>query len=100
MNLILLFFVLVSVGILCLYQLYYVMTNTTTIESFEKEKVVSLVERGKLKHAQFPFDLGVLENVYSVFGRNVFLWLLPMGARGDGLSFSIRLDLQGVSFLT
>ena len=53
-----------------------------------------------IKHAQFPFELGVLENVYSVFGRNVFLWLLPMGARGDGLSFSIRLDLQGVSFLT
>lgn len=41
--------VLLMVGILSLYQLYYVATNTTTIESFEKDRIFSHARRKKIK---------------------------------------------------
>ena len=48
-DLFILFVVLMAVGILSLYQFYFVATNTTTIESWEKDRVSTLVRRKKLK---------------------------------------------------
>lgn len=41
--------VLLMVGIFSLYHTYALCTNTTTIESWEKDKVATLVRRGKIE---------------------------------------------------
>lgn len=41
--------VLFSVGVLSLYHFYCMMSNTTTIENWEKDKVSTMVRKGKIK---------------------------------------------------
>ncbi|KAJ1963213.1 Palmitoyltransferase [Dipsacomyces acuminosporus] len=89
-NMTLLFFVLLFVGVLSCYHVYLVSRNTTTIESREKERVVKLVKAKKCKPTPYPYDLGMLRNFKSVFGENVLLWWQPKRMAGSGLDFSIK----------
>lgn len=45
----------VCVGLFTLYHLYLVGTNTTTIERWEKDKVATLVRRGKIQEIKYPY---------------------------------------------
>ncbi|KAJ3384165.1 Palmitoyltransferase [Entophlyctis sp. JEL0112] len=85
---------LLTVGILGLWQLYYVASNTTTIESLENEKIEKLLRKGIIYSSceTYPYDLGSwLTNVKTVLGPSVSLWWLPLqGVQGDGISFPIN----------
>lgn len=81
--------VLFCVSMLSLFQFYGMGENTTTIEGWEKDKVASLVRKGKVAEVRFPYDLGVFSNIQSVLGNNMLLWLVPQDMQGDGLSFPI-----------
>ncbi|KAJ3210899.1 Palmitoyltransferase [Dinochytrium kinnereticum] len=89
-NLILLFILMFTVGILSIWQLYFVTCNTTTIENSENTKIQELIRKDKVSSdATYPYDLGMLRNLKAVFGQNIFLWWLPQAAEGDGLSFDV-----------
>ncbi|TIB67393.1 zf-DHHC-domain-containing protein [Wallemia mellicola] len=85
-------FVLLVVGSFSVYHIYSTATNTTTIESWEKDKVNNLVNRGKIRDIKFPYRLSVYENICSVLGDRPILWLLPQRMKGDGLSFTVAAD--------
>lgn len=53
LDLILLVPVLLLVGILFTYQLQFISTNTTTIESYERDKVDYYVKKGKIRPVNF-----------------------------------------------
>ncbi|KAI8930030.1 DHHC palmitoyltransferase-domain-containing protein [Entophlyctis helioformis] len=89
-NLFILFALLLTVGILCVYQLFYVAGNVTTIESMENNKIEDLIRRGKVPaDRKYPYDLGVMRNFQMVFGERWYLWWLPAAAPGDGLRFDV-----------
>lgn len=50
----------ISVGLFGWYHLWLASGNTTTIEKWEKEKVSTMVRRGKIKEIKYPYvsDLG------------------------------------------
>ncbi|KIM23222.1 hypothetical protein M408DRAFT_77784 [Serendipita vermifera MAFF 305830] len=82
--------VLVAVGVFSLYHFYCLFTNTTTVEGWEKDKVTTLVRRGKITEVSFPYNLGLIENVRAVFGGSPLLWCWPKHpVPGDGLKFSV-----------
>jgi len=81
--------VLLAVGGFSMYHIYCLFTNTTTIEGWEKDKVATLIRRGKIREIKFPYNLGVLENVYAVFGRSVLYWPFPIREISSGLKFKI-----------
>lgn len=91
-NIILCFVLLFTVFILFLFQSYYVATNITTIETYEKERMDKLVERGKLdaERAKFPYDLGLFRNLRQILGPNPLLWLFPQKPEGDGIAFEVN----------
>ncbi|CAG8550940.1 3858_t:CDS:2 [Ambispora gerdemannii] len=66
--------VLFGVGPLSLYHFYCVCSNMSTIESWEKEKVATMVRRGKIKEIKYPYDIGILANIKSILGDNPILW--------------------------
>ncbi|WWD01164.1 hypothetical protein V866_008103 [Kwoniella sp. B9012] len=80
------------VGMFSMYHLYLACGNSTTIEGWEKDKVATLVRRGKIKEIRYPYSIGLVKNVKSVLGPNPFLWLWPQPMRGDGLSFPVNPD--------
>ncbi|KAJ3417017.1 hypothetical protein HDV05_007499 [Chytridiales sp. JEL 0842] len=91
---VLLFILLFTVGVLSGFQLYYTMSNTTTIESSENTKIDELVRRKKISSVErYPYDLGVTENLKAVLGRRVWLWWLPQRAEGDGIHFKVNPEL-------
>ncbi|GAA5884559.1 hypothetical protein JCM6882_005299 [Rhodosporidiobolus microsporus] len=83
--------VIIAVGVFSLYHLYSVVTNTTTIEGWEKDKVASLKRRGKIREYRYPYHLGYLANVKAVLGNSVLFWCWPQRALGDGLSYPTAL---------
>ncbi|KAJ1917926.1 Palmitoyltransferase [Mycoemilia scoparia] len=92
-NICLLFLVLMFVGALCVYHLFLVISNTTTIEKSEKKRVEKLISKGHAAPCEYPYDLGMMNNLKSVFGDNPLLWWLPTPAKGDGLDFPIKKGL-------
>ncbi|WWC89794.1 uncharacterized protein L201_004720 [Kwoniella dendrophila CBS 6074] len=80
------------VGMFSVYHLYLACGNSTTIEGWEKDKVATLVRRGKIKEIKYPYNIGLISNVKSVLGPNPLLWLWPQRMRGDGLSFPVNPD--------
>lgn len=46
------------VGMFTWYHLFLVGTNTTTIERWEKDKVATLVRRGKIQEIKYPYVRG------------------------------------------
>ncbi|KAJ3511353.1 hypothetical protein NLJ89_g4144 [Agrocybe chaxingu] len=63
--------------------------NTTTIEGWEKDKVATLVRRGKTQEVKFPYDLGVRRNIKSVLGPSPLLWCWPSRTPGNGLRYEL-----------
>ena len=88
-NIIILFALLFTVGILALWQLYYVSQNMTTIESFEISRITSMKNKGQLSEEQaaFPFDLGLFRNFQILFGDWTLFWWLPKKASGNGVDW-------------
>ncbi|TRM66063.1 DHHC palmitoyltransferase-domain-containing protein [Schizophyllum amplum] len=81
--------VLLAVGGFSIYHFYCLMSNSTTIEGQEKDRVATLVRRGKIQEVKFPYHIGRLNNIKSVLGDNPLLWCWPQPAPGDGLTFPI-----------
>ncbi|GLB35853.1 putative mediates the reversible addition of palmitate to target proteins, thereby regulating their membrane association and biological function [Lyophyllum shimeji] len=81
--------VLLAVGAFSLYHLYCLLGNSTTVEGWEKDKVATMVRRGKLREVKFPYNLGWRRNVESVLGKNPLLWCWPNPAPGNGLKFEL-----------
>ncbi|CAG8469097.1 4137_t:CDS:10 [Ambispora leptoticha] len=84
--------VLFGVGPLSIYHFYCMCSNTTTIESWEKEKVATMVRRGKIKEIKYPYDIGLLANIKSILGDNPILWCMPQSIIQGGLSYPIAKD--------
>ncbi|ORX33793.1 DHHC palmitoyltransferase-domain-containing protein [Kockovaella imperatae] len=78
------------VGMFSMYHLYLVSGNSTTIEGWEKDKVATLVRRGKIREIKYPYNIGFIANMNSVLGSNPLLWLWPQAMKGDGLSFPVN----------
>lgn len=91
------------------YHIYLLLTNTTTIESYEKNKyrvassssssAMSSRENGRVRRqATIPknvnlFDLGKKKNFYQVFGTHWHGWFLPTyTTAGDGVRFPISFE--------
>lgn len=83
--------VLLAVGCFTIYHLFCVLSNSTTIEGFEKEKVASLRRRGRIADdARYPFHLGIVRNLRAVFGDDIWLWCWPLQqSPGNGLHFPV-----------
>ncbi|GAA6037945.1 hypothetical protein JCM8097_009502 [Rhodosporidiobolus ruineniae] len=79
--------VLIAVGVFSLFHLWSVLTNTTTIEGWEKDKVAALKRRGKIREYRYPYHLGYLSNLKAVLGSNPLLWCWPQRSPGDGLTY-------------
>lgn len=47
--------VLLCVSIFSLYHYWSLWSNTTTIESWEKDKVATLIRRGKIRDIKYPY---------------------------------------------
>eukprot|EP00158_Paraphelidium_tribonemae_P006997 Partr_v1_DN28065_c1_g1_i1_m56739 putative Zinc finger, DHHC-type containing 6 len=87
--------VVISVGILTLYHIYYAATNVTTLESFENDRIFSQARRAK-NPVVYPYNLGVCQNIKEVLGDRFYLWLWPLQPpRGDGFTYRVRDDLLG-----
>ncbi|ORX83858.1 zf-DHHC-domain-containing protein [Basidiobolus meristosporus CBS 931.73] len=78
---------------LSIYQLWSLILNVTNIEYLENEKIDEMVERKQISRVKFPYDLGVLENIREVLGRNILLWMWPQKAPGDGLMYPVAKGL-------
>ncbi|KAJ1302776.1 hypothetical protein OPQ81_003084 [Rhizoctonia solani] len=81
--------VLLLVGGFSIYHFYCLASNQTTIEGWEKDKVATLVRRGKIHDIKFPYHLGTWKNIRAVLGERVWLWCWPQRMRGSGLSFPV-----------
>ncbi|KAI8333115.1 DHHC palmitoyltransferase-domain-containing protein [Chlamydoabsidia padenii] len=84
--------VLFCVGILGGYHFYCVARNQSSIEACERDKVETMIRRGKIPPFEYPFDLGVYKNICSVLGNNPLLWLWPnrQNTTCDGLSYPVQ----------
>lgn len=89
---IVLLLLLISVGILTCYQLYYISQGQTTIENFELDKLADLVHKDYItpEKAIFPFNNGVYANFKEMFGDNPLFWMIPKRATGNGIHFQIN----------
>ncbi|SCZ93062.1 BZ3500_MvSof-1268-A1-R1_Chr6-2g08437 [Microbotryum saponariae] len=73
----------IAVGIFSLYHLWCLASNTTTIESWEKEKF------------KYPYHLSFIKNIQAVLGSNPLLWLVPgQKAPGDGLKYKVGKEVE------
>jgi palmitoyltransferase len=90
MNIVLLpvvFFVMFTISLLTIRVFNDVLSGRTQIESWEIERVRSLVRRRLTRNVDFPYDIDLWTNLTDSWGP-VFTWLLPWGnALGDGLHF-------------
>ncbi|GAA5938503.1 DHHC family palmitoyltransferase [Sporobolomyces koalae] len=81
--------VLLIVGIFSLFHFWTALTNTTTIEGWEKDKVASLKRRGKIRQYRYPYHLGYWNNLKDVLGPNPWSWWFPQSAPGNGLTYKV-----------
>ncbi|KAH7050770.1 DHHC palmitoyltransferase-domain-containing protein [Linnemannia elongata] len=85
--------VLFGISILTTYHFWCISSNTTTIESWEKDRVLTIIRRGKIREVKCPYHLGVLTNFQVILGQNPLLWLWPQPMLGDGIQFKMRSDI-------
>lgn len=97
------------VGMFSIYHLYLASGNSTTIEGWEKDKVATLVRRGKIREIKYPYvstsnhdsltvqNIGFINNLKAVLGPNPLLWFWPQPMRGDGLSYPVNPEAGGES---
>ncbi|PFH52267.1 hypothetical protein AMATHDRAFT_140409 [Amanita thiersii Skay4041] len=81
--------VLLLVGGFSLYHFYLLSGNCTTIEGWEKDKVATMIRKGKLQEVKFPYNLGVRRNIDTILGPNPLLWCWPTRVRGSGLKYEV-----------
>ncbi|KAH7880993.1 DHHC palmitoyltransferase-domain-containing protein [Lentinula edodes] len=81
--------VLLSVGAFSIYHFNGISNNTTTIEGWEKDKVATMIRRGKIQDVKFPYHLGRRRNIESVLGPNLLLWCWPTKPPGNGLKYEL-----------
>ncbi|KAF9955687.1 Palmitoyltransferase, partial [Mortierella alpina] len=84
--------VLLAVGILCIYHLWCMASNTSTIEVWEQEKVAAMVKKGKLPRTKFPYDVGCFRNYRQVLGPSIWFWFWPQKMTGSGTEFDVTDD--------
>ncbi|KAF9936817.1 Palmitoyltransferase [Mortierella alpina] len=84
--------VLFGVSVLSIYHIWCISSNTTTIESWEKDRVLTMIRRGKIRDVKCPYHQGILANFQEVLGKNPLLWLWPRPMLGDGLRFKVKHD--------
>lgn len=83
------FFVVFTVGILTLRVFINIVNGITQIESWECDRIDSLVRRKVITRdrAEFPYDIEIFTNIFNAWG-NPWSMMLPWGqARGDGITF-------------
>jgi hypothetical protein len=88
-----LLFVLIPCGILLLFQLSYLINNQTTIESWEIERVNTLVRQKLLEKTRFPYDISIFANIRAVLGGFPYLW--PKDMTGTGMEFETKRGTRG-----
>jgi len=81
--------VLLLVGGFSLYHFYLLSGNSTTIEGWEKDKVATMIRKGKIREVKFPYDLGIKRNIESILGTNPWLWCWPSRTPGTGTRFEL-----------
>jgi palmitoyltransferase len=86
--------IICAVGMLAVWQIHLLMRNKTTIEDWDFEDLKQEAKK-EGKSIVFPYDIGIVENVKQIMGRNPLLWLLPTKPEGDGLSFRLSKTYQG-----
>lgn len=78
------------VTFLTLYHYALLCSNTTSVETWEKDRVSRQIRRGQIPFIAFPFDLGCWANVTQVLGTSPLRWLWPCHAPADsGTSFPV-----------
>ncbi|PWN41784.1 zf-DHHC-domain-containing protein [Ceraceosorus guamensis] len=82
--------VLLLVGMFSMYHFYCAANNSTTIEGWEKDRVATMVRRGRVREIQYPYDLGLVRNLQASLGSNPLLWCWPQPTPGDGLHYPLR----------
>lgn len=87
---------LMIVGIFSFYHFWCLSANTTTIEGWEKDKVERMVNRGRIRQVDYPFDLGLIRNITSVLGRTPFVWCIPSETKGDGLRYDVGEEIDEI----
>ncbi|EMD32570.1 hypothetical protein CERSUDRAFT_58434 [Gelatoporia subvermispora B] len=81
--------VLLAVGGFSLYHFYCLLSNATTIEGWEKDKVATLVRHGKIREVKFPYNLGMKRNIMSILGSSPLYWCWPTVPPGTGLKYQL-----------
>lgn len=89
--------------------------NITTIEGWEIERHETLLRRArvsggfldgpdgikvKIVRQEFPYDIGIFQNMSQAMGGNPLLWLWPFARSlfiGDGIQFAIN-EFEGKIF--
>lgn len=79
--------VLLAVGAFSVYHFYCLLNNSTTIEGWEKDKVATLIRRGKIREIKFPYNLGRRRNIAAMLGKNPLWWCWPTTPPGNGLKY-------------
>ena len=74
---------LFTVGILTIWQLYLLAFNMTSIEYEEYYDVKKNLHNNFI----FPYELGIVNNIKTLFGTNVLLWIFPIHPTGEGVEF-------------
>ncbi|CEG72880.1 hypothetical protein RMATCC62417_08362 [Rhizopus microsporus] len=92
LNIVILSFVVLLVGVLAVYHSYCLLKGQTTIEGSERQKTRRLIKRRRIDFVEFPFDVGFYRNICSVLGNNPILWPWPFPSPGNGIDFAIRLN--------
>ncbi|ANB11243.1 Pfa4p [Sugiyamaella lignohabitans] len=82
-------FVLFSVGLLSIRVAWNMVEGQTQIETWEVERIETLVRRKLVQNVEFPYDLDPWTNVANAMGgNNPLAWMWPFGGPvGDGMHF-------------
>lgn len=89
------FFVLFSVSILFIRVIWNALEGKTQIETWEDDRVQSLIRRKLVPRVDFPYDIDFYTNLTNAWGHPL-LWLWPFGeAPGDGMHFEKNEALDG-----
>jgi palmitoyltransferase len=108
---------LFALGILLLRNMWSLGSNVTTIESWEIARHENLIRRARLSggylngpdgiqmritRQEFPYDIGILQNICQGMGDDGFFWLWPFAAtpsNASGLQFETN-GFEGVNDVT
>ncbi|KAI9593235.1 DHHC palmitoyltransferase-domain-containing protein [Syncephalis fuscata] len=76
-------------------ELIFLLINllATTIVLMLNSKIRKMQERNEIKEAEFPYNVGVYQNICLVLGNNPLLWLWPQPAPGNGIDYPVASHL-------